>query len=84
MPLQPSFCANEAHVHFQALTETQFDYRMNAGLQSNLYQLQIDSESLLPEFDLKRGEVTRIGEFPVSGSGSMDIWEVSAARSPRI
>jgi hypothetical protein len=84
MPLQPSFCANEAHLHFQALTETQFDYRMNAGLQSNLYQLQMDSKSLLPEFHLKRGEVTRIGQFPVSGSASMDIWEVSAARSPRV
>lgn len=58
-----------------ALSETRFDYRMHAGLQSNLYQLQMDSKSLLPEFHLKRGEVTRIGQFPVSGSASMDIWE---------
>jgi hypothetical protein len=65
---------------FQALSETQFDYRMNAGLQSNLYQVQMDSKTLLPEFHLKRGEVTRIGQFPVSGSASMDIWEVSAPR----
>lgn len=49
---------------------------MNAGLQSNLYQVQVDSKSLLPEFNLKRGEVVRIGQFPVSGSASMDIWEV--------
>jgi len=49
--------------------------RITAGLQSNLYQIQVESKTLLPEFNLKRGEVTRIGQFPVSGSASMDIWE---------
>jgi hypothetical protein len=71
-------CGMRSSIFCQALSETQFDYRMNAGLQSNLYQVQMDSKTLLPEFNLKRGEVTRIGQFPVSGSASMDIWEVSA------
>jgi len=59
----------------QALSETPPGHRTNAGLQSNLYQVQMDTKTLLPEFHLKRGEVTRIGQFPVSGSASMDIWE---------
>jgi hypothetical protein len=63
-----------------ALAENPIGNRTNAGLQSNLYQIQLDSKTLLPEFNLKRGEVTRIGQFPVSGSASMDIWEVSTAR----
>jgi len=66
-----SFMSNMQH----ALSETPPGHRMNAGLQSNLYQIQMDSKTLLPEFNLKRGEVTRIGQFPVSGSASMDIWE---------
>lgn len=61
----------------QLLLETPTGHRTNAGLQSNLYQLQVDSKSLLPEFNLSHGEVKRIGDFPVSGSASMDIWEVS-------
>jgi len=58
-----------------ALAENPMGHRTNAGLQSNLYQIQVDTKTLLPEFNLKRGEVTRIGNFPVSGSASMDIWE---------
>jgi len=49
--------------------------RFNNGLQNNLYQLQLKSGELLPDFNLKRGEVRRIGNFPVSGSSAMDIWE---------
>ncbi|KZP24577.1 kinase-like protein [Athelia psychrophila] len=53
----------------------QTDQKVNKGLQSNLYQVQKETKTLLPEFNLRRGEVSRIGEFPVSGSASMDIWE---------
>lgn len=49
--------------------------RTHNGLQSNLYQLQLKSGNLLPDFNLGRGEVQRIGKFPVSGSAAMDIWE---------
>jgi serine/threonine protein kinase len=59
----------------QALSETPTGHRVNAGLQSNLYQVQMDTKTLLPEFNLNRGEVTRIGQFAVSGSASTDIWE---------
>ena len=64
----------------QALAENPMGHRTNAGLQSNLYQIQVDTKTLLPEFNLRRGEVTRIGNFPVSGSASMDIWEVSPVK----
>ncbi|KAF7985194.1 hypothetical protein HWV62_7804 [Athelia sp. TMB] len=53
----------------------QSNLQVNEGLQSNLYQVQKETKTLLPEFNLKRGEVQRVGEFPVSGSASMDIWE---------
>ena len=78
-----AFGCQSAHLFLQALSDTPAGHRVNAGLQSNLYQVQMDTKTLLPEFHLKRGEVTRIGRFAVSGSASMDIWEVSVPRSPQ-
>ena len=59
----------------QGLEEKEFNDRTLNGLQSNLYQLQMKTNTLLPDFNLKRGEVKRYGQFPISGTPSMDIWE---------
>ncbi|KAH7903279.1 hypothetical protein BJ138DRAFT_1120539, partial [Hygrophoropsis aurantiaca] len=45
------------------------------GLESNLYHVQKSSQSLLPNLNLERGEVRRLGQYPVGGNGVMDIWE---------
>ncbi|KAJ6506696.1 kinase-like domain-containing protein [Mycena sanguinolenta] len=45
------------------------------GLSSNLYDLQLKSCQLLPDFHLRSGEVIRIGQFPVSGTSNIDIYE---------
>ncbi|KAJ7904313.1 kinase-like domain-containing protein [Mycena olivaceomarginata] len=45
------------------------------GLSSNLYDLQFKSGELLPDFNLRSGEVIRVGQFPVSGTSAMDIYE---------
>ncbi|KAJ7086680.1 kinase-like domain-containing protein [Mycena epipterygia] len=49
--------------------------RMHNGLSSNLYELQFKSRELLPDFHLRSGEVVRIGQFPISGTSAMDIYE---------
>ncbi|KAG2118945.1 kinase-like domain-containing protein [Suillus discolor] len=45
------------------------------GLESNLYHIQHSSQLLLPNMNLKRNEVKRIGQYAVKGTGSADIWE---------
>ncbi|KAJ7499133.1 kinase-like domain-containing protein [Mycena latifolia] len=49
--------------------------RVHNGLSSNLYELQFKSHELLPDFNLRSGEVVRIGQFPISGTSAMDIYE---------
>lgn len=49
--------------------------RHHVELGSNLYNIQMRTETLLPNVDLKHGEVRRIGNHPVGGSPAFDIWE---------
>lgn len=49
--------------------------RMHTGLSSNLYSIQSETRSLLPNLNLQAGEVIKIGQFPVSGTAAMDIYE---------
>lgn len=49
--------------------------RDTQGLGTNLYQIQKSTGKLLANMHLQRGEVRRLGPYPVSGTGSMDIWE---------
>jgi len=44
-------------------------------MESNLYRIQQSSHSLLPSMHLKRGEVKRIGQYAIKGTGVADIWE---------
>ncbi|KAG1752409.1 kinase-like domain-containing protein [Suillus paluster] len=45
------------------------------GLQSNLYNLLQKSRTLLPNMDLKRGEVKRTSNYAVNGTSRTDVWE---------
>ncbi|KAJ7030848.1 hypothetical protein C8F04DRAFT_714328, partial [Mycena alexandri] len=45
------------------------------GLSTNLYTLRHENLELLPDFHLRSGEVVRIGQYPVSGTSSVDIYE---------
>jgi len=56
-----------------ALVET--DPRKKRSLKRNLYRLQVATGELLPDFNLERDEVERVGLFPEYGSGGMDIYE---------
>ncbi|KAF8143890.1 kinase-like protein [Mycena galopus ATCC 62051] len=51
------------------------EHNLNDGILSNLYDLQSTSRELLPDFNLRSGEVIRIGQFPISGSNAMDVYE---------
>jgi hypothetical protein len=45
------------------------------GLESNLYNLLRSSRSLLPNMNLKRGEVRRTSNYAVNGTSRTDVWE---------
>ena len=44
-------------------------------LGSSLYNIQTSTQTLLPNVDLKHGEVRRVGNHPVGGSPAFGIWE---------
>ncbi|KAG2156432.1 kinase-like domain-containing protein [Suillus clintonianus] len=45
------------------------------GLESNLYNLLQTSRTLLPNMNLKRGEVRRTSNYAVNGTSRTDVWE---------
>ena len=45
------------------------------ALGHNLYGVQQRTQHLLPNYDLRAGEVKRIGSHPVGGGPAFDIWE---------
>lgn len=47
--------------------------RRHVGLQRNLHHLQSNSGDLLPNMELKAGEVRRIGRNAVGGTAGMDV-----------
>ncbi|KAI6035228.1 kinase-like domain-containing protein [Pisolithus orientalis] len=51
------------------------NHENNRGLETNLYHLQKSSKTLLPNMNFKRGEVHRVGQDPIGGTHTMDIWE---------
>lgn len=60
----------------QAMGENkQIAEKIQEGLSLNLYQLQQQSSELLPDRNLSSGEVKRLGDFPVAGTATMDIYQ---------
>ena len=49
--------------------------KRHTDIQYNLYGIQTRSQQLLPNFELRAGEVRRMGTYPVGGSAAFDIWE---------
>lgn len=45
------------------------------GLESNLYNLLRSSRTLLPNMNLRRGEVRRTSNYAVNGTSRTDVWE---------
>jgi hypothetical protein len=51
------------------------DSKEHKALAQELYNVQKKNNMLLPHFELKAGEVKRIGTQPIDGSSQFDIWE---------
>ncbi|KAG2155148.1 kinase-like domain-containing protein [Suillus bovinus] len=54
------------------------------GLESNLYNLLQRSRSLLPNMNLKRGEVRRTSNYAVNGTSRTDVWEGSYLNEEKV
>ncbi|KAF8212000.1 kinase-like domain-containing protein [Mycena galopus ATCC 62051] len=59
----------------ELMVNTRMANQQYTGLSSNLYDLQFKSQELLPDFHLRSGEVIRVGQFPISGTSGMDIYQ---------
>ena len=67
-----------AHVYvrrFQQLNVLAFDSQAHKKLSRQLYDLQMKTMELLPNVELKSGEVKRIGTQPIEVSVHYDIWD---------
>lgn len=52
-----------------------FDSNMHKMLARDLYNVTKKNKLMLPEDELKAGEVKRVGTHPVGGSAEFDLWE---------
>ncbi|KAG6335674.1 hypothetical protein ID866_3408 [Astraeus odoratus] len=73
------YCVQQNHADVQKLMGLMQQLLLVAGensrgLQTNLYDLQISSGTMLVDMNLKNGEVRLIGE-PISGTPTVNIWE---------
>lgn len=57
------------------LTGKRADDPSRQKAEGELYELSTKYNELLPNLQLNRGEVERLGSFPVDGTFTMDIWE---------
>ena len=59
----------------QQLRTLNSDSKEHKRLAQELYNVQKKNNKLLPDFELKAGEVKRIGTQPIDGTNQFDIWE---------
>lgn len=70
----PSLLNPSSNFHRQSLPG-HISATAERGLESNLYTLLRSSRTLLPDMNLKRGEVRRTNDYIVKGTRWINVWE---------
>lgn len=73
--LQQTAAVNQILTVMQENLPSHVSATVQRGLESNLYNLLQSSRSLLPNMNLKRGEVRRTSNYAVNGTSRTDVWE---------
>lgn len=73
--LQQTSTTNQILTMMQESLPGHISARAEHGLESNLYNLLRSSRTLLPDMNLKRGEVRRTSDYAVNGTAWTDVWE---------